>query len=132
MTRVLRPHGLLLLRTNSRCGYPPTDASDYHRYRLHEVRALAREAGMTIHTASYVNAVPGFVASVRLRLSRANGSSDPNPLPLRTKSAGSVVDTRVPKNGTIATSQSPNSPTEPWANSSATRVRFVCVGDFET
>ncbi len=77
MARVLRADGLLLLRTNSRCGFPPTDASDYHRYRLHEVRALAREAGMTIHTASYVNAVPAFAASVRLKLSRANGASDP-------------------------------------------------------
>ncbi len=77
LTRVLVPGGLLLLRTNSRCGYPATNASDYHRYTLAEVRALVASAGLLVHTASYVNCLPGLLASARLRLSRANATVDP-------------------------------------------------------
>ncbi|MCA1553879.1 MAG: class I SAM-dependent methyltransferase, partial [Chloroflexi bacterium] len=75
--RVLTAQGWLLLRTNSRCGYPHTDAVDYHRYTLGEVRTLAQRAGFRLHAASYANCVPALIASARMRLARANGSADP-------------------------------------------------------
>jgi ubiquinone/menaquinone biosynthesis C-methylase UbiE len=77
MARVLCPVGLLLLRTNARCGYPATDSPMYHRYRLHELRGLIESAGFQIHAATYVNFVPGLLATLRMKLARRDGSVDP-------------------------------------------------------
>ena len=76
MARVLRPGGLLLLRTNARCGYPATDSPMYHRYPLAELRGLIEDAGFQIHAASYINFVPGLLATVRMKLERKDGSVD--------------------------------------------------------
>lgn len=76
MARVLRAGGLLLLRTNARCGYPPTDSPVYYRYPLRELRGLVEAAGFKIHAASYVNFVPGLFATLRMKLARKDGSVD--------------------------------------------------------
>lgn len=76
MARVLRPGGLLLLRTNARCGYPPTNAPDYYRYPLPELRALVQAAGFKLHVATYINLVPGLLATLRMKLARKDGSVD--------------------------------------------------------
>ena len=94
MGRVLRTGGLLLLRTNSRCGYPETNASDYHRYTLAEVRMLATDAGLTVHTASYVNCLPGLVASARMRLAGSQVANDPG-LRARTRPPDTNLVTRA-------------------------------------
>ncbi|MEP7199455.1 MAG: class I SAM-dependent methyltransferase [Chloroflexota bacterium] len=77
MARVLTRGGWLLLRTNSRCGYPPDRAADYHRYTVAEIRAIITSAGFRIHTATYANFLPGLLATIRMKLSRQNGASDP-------------------------------------------------------
>ncbi|HEX9367969.1 MAG TPA: class I SAM-dependent methyltransferase [Vicinamibacterales bacterium] len=64
LARVLAPGGRLLLRTNSRCGYPDVDAPDYHRYTLTEVRALLDAGGFTCERLSYVNVAPALALTV--------------------------------------------------------------------
>lgn len=78
LARVLAPGGYLLLRTNSRCGYPADSAIDYHRYVLSEVDALLRAAGLERLTLSYINLVPAVALAVTRRLrGRAAPATDP-------------------------------------------------------
>ncbi len=78
MVRVLKHDGLLLIRTNSHCGYPATDEPDYRRYKLSDARALVENAGFKIHTATYVNCVPALLITLRRKLTFQNGSqTDP-------------------------------------------------------
>ncbi len=76
--RVLKPGGLFFLRTNSRCGYPQAAGHDFYRYSLQEIRTALDHAGFSILTSSYVNFLPGLLATVRQKLSgRNNSGADP-------------------------------------------------------
>lgn len=77
LARVLAPGGRILLRTNSRCGYPDVDAPDYHRYTLAEVRALIDDGGLTCERLSYVNLAPALALTVWRTLRRRVPDSDP-------------------------------------------------------
>lgn len=75
--RLLRPGGLLYLRTNSARGHARlvgADPAHYRRYRTEEVAAMLREAGLAVRRATYVNVVPGMWGmlreSVKLRPAR--------------------------------------------------------------
>jgi SAM-dependent methyltransferase len=88
LARVLVPGGYLLLRTNSRCGYPPDAAADYHRYTLREIRTLISRAALAPVTVSYINLVPALALTLSRKLRRRGApSSDPG-LP----AAPAVVD----------------------------------------
>lgn len=77
LARVLAPGGRLLLRTNSRCGYPDVDAPDYHRYTLAEVAALLDECGLVRERLSYVNVAPALALTVLRTLRGRTPQSDP-------------------------------------------------------
>lgn len=78
LSRALVPGGHLLLRTNSRCGYPPDRAYDYHRYSLDEVHALLDAAGFDRVALSYINVVPAVALTIRRRLGlHGAAASDP-------------------------------------------------------
>jgi SAM-dependent methyltransferase len=68
LARVLAPGGYLLLRTNSRCGYPSDSSIDYHRYVLGEIDALLGGARLDRITLSYINLVPAVALAVARRL----------------------------------------------------------------
>lgn len=66
--RLLRPGGLLYLRTNSALGHVSlqgTDPHQYRRYHLATVMALLTAAGLTVERATYLNALPGAWAMLR-------------------------------------------------------------------
>lgn len=66
--RLLRPGGLLYLRTNSAKGHVPltgVDPDQYRRYRLEEVESLLRGSGFAIERGTYVNAAPGAWGALR-------------------------------------------------------------------
>lgn len=66
--RLLRPGGLLYLRTNSARGHRPLEGADpdqYRRYRLTELMNMIHEAGMQTLRATYLNAIPGFWGMLR-------------------------------------------------------------------
>jgi SAM-dependent methyltransferase len=72
--RVLRPGGVLFLRTNVRLGsqdgtlsVPATDP-DYHQYSRPELAGILTGAGFTVKTISYVNMLPALVATWIRRL----------------------------------------------------------------
>lgn len=76
--RLLRPGGLLYLRTNSAKGHVPlsgVDPDQYRRYRLEEVESMLHGSGFRVVQGTYVNAVPGAWGAVReqWRLWRAAG-----------------------------------------------------------
>jgi len=67
-TRLLRPGGLLYLRTNSALGHRPLEGVDpdqYRRYRLSELQRMINQAGMQTLRATYLNAIPGFWGMLR-------------------------------------------------------------------
>lgn len=70
IARVLKPGGLFLLRTNSACGYPQTKREDYQRYTLAEISALVQNAGLQIEIATYINFLPGLLATARQLIAR--------------------------------------------------------------
>ena len=70
VTRVLKPGGWFLLRTNSRCGQPVESTADYHRYDCAEIRQLLRDAGLVPEVVSYANGVPGVLTTLRRLLER--------------------------------------------------------------
>ena len=66
--RLLRPGGLLYLRTNSARGHRPLEGADpdqYRRYLLSELRTMTAQAGLQTVRATYLNAIPGFWAMLR-------------------------------------------------------------------
>jgi SAM-dependent methyltransferase len=66
--RLLRPGGLLYLRTNSAKGHVPltgVDPDQYRRYRLEVVEEMLRSTGFAVERGTYVNAVPGGWAALR-------------------------------------------------------------------
>lgn len=66
--RLLRPGGLLYLRTNSARGHRPLEGADpdqYRRYRLPELEGMIAQAGMQTLRSTYLNAIPGFWAMLR-------------------------------------------------------------------
>ena len=66
--RVLKPGGLLILRTNSRQGMrqdPAAQDHDYKRYIRQEVVDLMSQGGFTVRRATYVNAIGGAHETVR-------------------------------------------------------------------
>lgn len=67
-SRLLRPGGLLYLRTNSARGHRPLDGVDpdqYRRYLLPDLTTMISKAGMTPIRATYLNAIPGFWAMLK-------------------------------------------------------------------
>jgi SAM-dependent methyltransferase len=59
--RLLRPNGLLFIRTNSALGHAPLHGADdalYRRYRRGDLITMARDAGLHVERASYVNLLP--------------------------------------------------------------------------
>lgn len=63
--RLLRPGGLLYLRTNSALGHRPlegVDPNQYRRYKVPELKSMMTQAGMQTLRATYLNAIPGFWA----------------------------------------------------------------------
>ena len=77
IARVLVPGGCLLLRTNSRCGYPDEEPEpDYHRYVLTELAEKFAAAGLQPVRLSYVNCLPALALSLQRRLKgqRLSGS----------------------------------------------------------
>lgn len=72
IARVLKRGGLFLLRTNSVCGYPPTKREDYQRYGLSEIRAILTDAGFQIEIATYINCLPGLLATARQLIAHPN------------------------------------------------------------
>jgi SAM-dependent methyltransferase len=77
MRRVLKPGGVLLVRTNAQ-GFPRTDddpAADFHKYTREELRSRLRDAGFRVHRVSRINAVLGLAEIPReLRARRREGS----------------------------------------------------------
>jgi ubiquinone/menaquinone biosynthesis C-methylase UbiE len=68
MARVLRPGGLLLMRTNSRLGMWQADTArdaDFQRYTLPEVTSRVSAAGFIVQRATYANALPALYASLK-------------------------------------------------------------------
>lgn len=66
--RVLKPGGLLILRTNSRQGMgqdPAAQDHDYKRYVRQEVIDLMAQGGFDVRRATYVNAIGGAHETVR-------------------------------------------------------------------
>lgn len=66
--RLLRPGGLLYLRTNSARGHRPLEGADpnqYRRYYLTELESMLAQTGMQTVRATYLNAIPGFWGMVR-------------------------------------------------------------------
>lgn len=90
--RVLAPHGVLLLRTNSRCGYTRGDDADYQRYSLAELQVLLAGAGLTCTVLSYANCLPALATTLVRQLRRRNpGGADPGlPLNVATSSITSA------------------------------------------
>jgi ubiquinone/menaquinone biosynthesis C-methylase UbiE len=78
--RLLRPGGVLYLRTNSARGHVPVtgvDPDQYRRYRLETVTAMLTEAGLKVERATYVNAIPGAWAALRERVRARQLSAAP-------------------------------------------------------
>jgi ubiquinone/menaquinone biosynthesis C-methylase UbiE len=71
-SRVLRPGGLLLVRTNSNQGAGDGDAEadDYRRYSLARVRELVEAAGLSLVKATHANTVMSVVPTIKRALER--------------------------------------------------------------
>jgi SAM-dependent methyltransferase len=81
LRRVLRPGGLLLVRSNSRLGTgrppPGVQGGDYRRFTLPELVARIRDAGFDVSRATYANALPALPAAARRWWRRRrSGSTD--------------------------------------------------------
>jgi len=67
-SRLLRPGGLLYLRTNSARGHRPLEGADpnqYRRYLLSELVQIINESDLKTIRATYLNALPGFWGMLR-------------------------------------------------------------------
>jgi ubiquinone/menaquinone biosynthesis C-methylase UbiE len=65
--RLLKPGGLLYLRTNSALGHPPLQGVDpnlYRRYDCSTVKQMLEAAGLVVERASYLNAIPSIPAAI--------------------------------------------------------------------
>ncbi len=66
--RLLKPDGLLYLRTNSALGHPPlkgVDPDQYRRYDCNTVKQMLIEAGLKVERATYLNAIPSIPATIK-------------------------------------------------------------------
>ena len=78
MHRVLRPGGVLLVRTNAQTlpATPPDPEHQFRRYRGRELRASLEHAGFTVLRLGRVNALLGLAEIPRdLRARRERGGS---------------------------------------------------------
>ncbi len=67
--RVLRPGGLLLIRTAARRGLPwkaHVDSDDYRQWNRDSLRNLLDQAGFRVERLTPVNCLPSLVADVRM------------------------------------------------------------------
>jgi ubiquinone/menaquinone biosynthesis C-methylase UbiE len=72
--RLLKPDGLLYLRTNSALGHPPLQGVDpdlYRRYDRHTVTQMLTEAGLKVERATYLNAIPSIPVTLKEYISSA-------------------------------------------------------------
>lgn len=74
LARVLRPGGLLLIRSNGR-GWRRTEPG-CRLYRLEEIKTLVKAAGLRVRRSSYANCLPALVQEVRSRV-RGNATGHP-------------------------------------------------------
>lgn len=66
--RLLKPGGILYLRTNSALGHPPlegVDPNQYRRYHLQTVKTMLKEAGLIVERATYLNASPSILTMLK-------------------------------------------------------------------
>lgn len=66
--RLLRPDGILYLRTNSALGHlslEGVDPDQYRRYHRETVTQMLTQAGLTVERATYLNATPGAIAMLK-------------------------------------------------------------------
>ena len=66
--RLLKPDGLLYLRTNSVLGHPPlkgVDPDQYRRYDCDTVKQMLIEAGLRVERATYLNAIPSIPTTIK-------------------------------------------------------------------
>ncbi|HUF16834.1 MAG TPA: class I SAM-dependent methyltransferase [Thermoanaerobaculia bacterium] len=68
MARLLRPGGILYARSNSAFGQRQVTKDDYRRFRIERMSELARDAGLVVVRATYLNALPSLWGIVRERL----------------------------------------------------------------
>jgi ubiquinone/menaquinone biosynthesis C-methylase UbiE len=83
--RLLKPGGLLYLRTNSSLGrvsLKGVDPDQYRRYDLATVKAMLTEVGLKVERATYLNALPGALAAVREYLSAYSRPKPHNTAPI--------------------------------------------------
>jgi len=82
LKRVLCPSGVLLLRTNSRCGLPRAERPDpnFQQYTLEEVAARLEAAGFDVRRATYVNFFPSLYGSLKIRVQRVHVFRDHDPV----------------------------------------------------
>lgn len=93
ISRILKPGGLFLLRTNSHCGYPPTKLSDYQRYSMPQISSLLLKSGFKIEISSYVNFLPGIMTTIRQLFTHPRG---------RDKDLGLTMTARPPSANLIS------------------------------
>jgi ubiquinone/menaquinone biosynthesis C-methylase UbiE len=78
--RVLKPGGLLYLRTNAEQRFAAKDdlSADYHRYSFTELEEKAKTLNFQILRATYVNSVPSVIADLRnyLQSKRTHSSNN--------------------------------------------------------
>lgn len=68
LARLLKPDGILYLRTNSALGHPALEGVDpdlYRRYRRETILPLCHKAGLEIERATYLNAIPSVLAMIK-------------------------------------------------------------------
>lgn len=68
MARLLRPGGLLYLRTNADTAHPPLrgqDSNMYRRFKHRQLTDLVTQSGLKVERASYVNMLPSLWGMVK-------------------------------------------------------------------
>lgn len=66
--RLLKPGGVLYLRTNSALGHPPLEGADpdqYRRYYRNTVKEMLTQADLNVERATYLNAIPSIPGTLK-------------------------------------------------------------------
>jgi len=82
MARLLRPGGMLYLRTNSALGHRRlrgVDPARYRRYRREQLIQLVESAGLQVHRATYLNCLPSLWATLKEMIRPAGEASRAGP-----------------------------------------------------
>jgi SAM-dependent methyltransferase len=76
--RVLRPGGILVLRSNGR-GWARVAAECIRPYRLATLRVMVESAGFHCRRATYVNCLPALAQELRARIGPSSGTAPAHP-----------------------------------------------------